>query len=354
MDSKIKLIFQKKLQDWYHLNKRDLPWRSSKDPYNIWISEIILQQTRVAQGYNYFNQFLIEFPSVGVLAEADESKVLKVWQGLGYYSRARNMHKTAQIIQNKYSSKFPTNYDDIISLPGIGEYTAAAIVSFAYDQNYAVVDGNVFRVLARLFDNDTPIDTSQGKRLFSSIAQDLLDLGNPALHNQAMMEFGALHCTPKNPNCGSCPFSDYCKAFQNNTVEFLPVKKGKTKVRNRYFNYFYIQFGNKIYLQQRTEKDIWKNLYELALIETKKEIDVLELVEESTFKSLFQDTEYIISSKVFKQKHVLSHQNIFATFYTICIKSKNDEINKFVEVPTSEIEHYPISRLTELFLENMF
>ncbi len=236
------------LKDWYEQNKRDLPWRNTKDAYKIWISEIILQQTRVNQGYNYYLRFIERFPNVKSLAEAEEQEVLKHWQGLGYYSRARNLHKTAKSVISEFNGKFPLHYNDILSLSGIGEYTAAAISSFAYNQPYAAVDGNIFRVLSRLVANETPIDTSKGKKEFTGIAKKLLDKNNPGTHNQAIMEFGAMYCTPKNPDCENCPLKEFCKAYKLNVVELLPIKQGKTKVTNRYFNYFFIKKNCKRHL----------------------------------------------------------------------------------------------------------
>lgn len=339
------------LKDWYEQNKRDLPWRNTKDAYKIWISEIILQQTRVNQGYNYYLRFIERFPNVKSLAEAEEQEVLKHWQGLGYYSRARNLHKTAKSVISEFNGKFPLHYNDILSLSGIGEYTAAAISSFAYNQPYAAVDGNIFRVLSRLVANETPIDTSKGKKEFTGIAKKLLDKNNPGTHNQAIMEFGAMYCTPKNPDCENCPLKKFCKAYKLNVVELLPIKQGKTKVTNRYFNYFFIKKNEFTYLQKRTAKDIWLNLYELPLIETDSIMTLSELTQTDDFKSLFKDCNFIIEKTSRPYRHVLSHRIIHAVFYTININVENKRLRRFERALINELERYPISRLTELFLE---
>lgn len=342
---------RKILTDWYNVNKRELPWRQTKDPYKIWVSEIILQQTRVNQGFDYYIRFIERFPDIKSLAESDEQEVLRYWQGLGYYSRARNLHKAARIIQNDFNGIFPSNYEDIISLPGIGEYTASAISSFAFNLPYATVDGNIFRVLSRLTGNEIPIDTTAGKRFFTETAQNLLNKKAPRTHNQAIMEFGALQCTPKSPNCSECPLSLYCEAFKLNLVSTLPIKQGKTKVSNRYFNYFFIKNGNSTYLQKRTGNDIWKNLYEFPLIETEKEVKPENLLKHKEFIRMFDNVKISIDAQSIKKKHVLSHRIIHASFYTITINDENKHLANFLKTPLNELNRYPISRLTEKFLE---
>ncbi len=338
----------KSLQNWYSENKRELPWRDIADPYRIWISEIILQQTRVAQGMSYYLRFVERFPDVISLAKADEDEVLKYWQGLGYYSRARNLHKTAMIIAETYNGIFPKEYSEILQLKGIGEYTAAAISSFAYNRPYAVVDGNVFRVLSRIYGIETPIDSNIGKKEFTLVAQTILDKKEPAIHNQAIMEFGALQCVPVQPNCDACPLKAVCKAFSLNLVDKLPLKASKTKVRERFFNYFYIEFENKIFIQKRTEKDIWQNLYELPLIESEKLFETTEITNNELFTQL-KDIEISSSTSTFK--HILSHQRIFARFFTVSISSKNEYLNHLVEIKKEELDNFAISRLTSLFIE---
>ena len=234
--------FSQKIIFWYEHNKRDLPWRNTRDPYLIWLSEIILQQTRVDQGMSYYLKFVGEFPTVKQLAKADNEKVMKLWQGLGYYSRARNLHTTAKIILLEHKGVFPKEFETILALKGVGEYTAAAIASFAYNKPYAVVDGNVYRVLSRVFDISTPIDSTQGKKEFNHLAGELLDKNKPAIYNQAIMEFGAMQCKPINPYCAVCPLNTMCLAYSKKLVAELPVKSKKTKVRDRYFNYIVLNY----------------------------------------------------------------------------------------------------------------
>lgn len=243
------------LINWYQKNKRDLPWRNTKDPYCIWISEIILQQTRVVQGYDYYQRFIQRFPDVATLASADQGEVLKYWQGLGYYSRARNLHEAAKDILSRFGGVFPQDYGSVLSLKGIGEYTAAAIVSFVWNQPYPVIDGNVFRVLSRLFALDTPVDTGPGKKQIAELAQTLMDPMYAGIHNQAIMEFGALQCIPQNPDCENCPFVNRCLGYASGDILQFPVKSNKIKTRNRYFNYFFITNEGDTYLHRRTGKD---------------------------------------------------------------------------------------------------
>lgn len=237
-------IFSEKLIAWYAENKRELPWRDTTDPYIIWISEIILQQTRVAQGYDYFLRFIHRFPNVTALAEAPEDEVMKCWQGLGYYSRARNLHVAAKSM----NGVFPATYEGVRALKGVGDYTAAAICSSAYGMPYAVVDGNVYRVLSRYFGIDTPVDSTEGKKLFAALADEMMDKSQPAVYNQAIMDFGAIQCTPQSPNCLFCPLVDSCSALKEGTITKLPVKQHKTKTTNRYFNYIYVRVGACTYL----------------------------------------------------------------------------------------------------------
>ena len=276
--------FARLLIEWYHEHKRDLPWRNTNDPYLIWISEIILQQTRVAQGYAYYQRFIERFPNLESLAAAEENEVLKYWQGLGYYSRARNLHQAAISV----NGVFPVKYEDILKLKGVGTYTAAAICSFAYNQPHAVVDGNVYRVLSRFFGINEPIDSRKGKKIFASLAHDLLDKIQPALYNQAIMDFGALQCTPLSPDCTVCPFKNRCFAFNHNMVSSLPIKQNKTKTSERFFYYLLIRDNGNIYLNKRTENDIWKNLYELPLIESNTALAVDDFIRKQEFASIFK------------------------------------------------------------------
>jgi len=325
-----------------------MPWREITDPYRIWISEIILQQTRVNQGMSYYLRFVERFPDVKTLAVADEDEVLRYWQGLGYYSRARNLHKTAKIIVEKHNGIFPKKHSEILQLKGIGEYTAAAISSFAYNQAFAVVDGNVFRVLSRIYAVETPIDSTIGKKEFTKLAEKILDRNEPGLHNQAIMEFGALQCVPVQPECGVCPLQKVCKAYSLNLVDKLPVKATKTKVRVRFFNYFYIECQDMIFIQKRTSKDIWQNLYELPLVESDKLLETNEIAQNELFANL-ENLEINSTTSTFK--HILSHQRIFARFFTVRISEKNKFLNNLIEIRKEELDNFAVSRLTSLFLE---
>ena len=299
-----------------------MPWRNTINPYLIWLSEIMLQQTRVAQGMPYFLSFTTAFPTVFDLAKANEEQVLKLWQGLGYYSRARNLHKTAQFVANELDGIFPDNYKDLLQLKGVGEYTAAAIASFSYNEVIPVVDGNVFRVLSRYFDIETDIAAASAKKEFAALAFELMAKDNPALFNQAIMEFGALQCVPKSPNCNICIFNESCTALQKKKVDQLPVKSKKLKVRKRYFNYLVVtdELGNTI-IQKRTAKGIWHNLYEFPLIETDKEEDfdcIAEQIQNDFFKgnSILSVTESNEQSIV----HKLSHQHLYIKFWEVKIE----------------------------------
>lgn len=301
--------------EWYSVHKRDLPWRNTTDPYIIWLSEVILQQTRVDQGLPYFHRFAETYPKVSDFAAASEDEILHMWQGLGYYSRGRNMHHTAQMVMEDHAGYFPKTYDELIKLKGIGEYTAAAISSFAANEVKAVVDGNVFRILARYFGIDEPINSSRAKKAFTTLANDVIDKANPALSNQAVMEFGSLQCRPKNPLCQTCPLQIGCHAFQNNLVEKLPFKLKKAAVRNRYFNYIVIVKDEKILMNKRGPNDIWQNLYELPLVETEHFQDASALVSNTEFQKHFGNVE--IKSIEGPIKHLLSHQRIHAQFLII-------------------------------------
>jgi len=298
---------------WYNLHKRDLPWRETKDPYKIWLSEIILQQTQVIQGTSYYLKFIKNYPTVKKLANAPIDSVLKDWQGLGYYSRARNLHFTANQIIEKHNGKFPSSYTEIRNLKGIGDYTAAAIASFSFDLPYAVLDGNVYRVLSRIFGIKTPIDSVAGKKVFKDLAQSLLDLKHPADYNQAIMEFGSQQCKPTNPDCGNCPLSQKCWAFKHDAIKELPIKEKKIKVKHRHLNYFVLKNKNKVAFFKRNEKDIWQGLNEFYLIETKEPVGFEDLLPQLIKK--FKKIELSASSK--EIKHVLSHQLLFCKFYVI-------------------------------------
>lgn len=347
--------FSAQLINWYQVHKRDLPWRNISDPYRIWISEIILQQTRVNQGLDYYLRFVEQFPNVEMLAAAEEDEVLKYWQGLGYYSRARNLHQAARQIIQDYSGVFPKTYPEVLRLKGVGTYTAAAICSFAYNLPYAVVDGNVYRVLSRLFAIETPIDSHSGKKEFDALAQQLIENSVPSLHNQALMEFGALQCVPVSPDCLACPLRVFCKAYELKMVERLPVKSKKAPVKQRFFNYLVINFNQYIFLQKRTANDIWKNLYEFPLIETDHLLTEAELFENDFFQKLFQGIKEISILQISKPvHHLLTHRRITAQFITLQIAKKSEALKQFIEIPNTGIDDFAVSRLMELYLKNEF
>lgn len=307
--------FADEIAHWYHMNKRDLPWRQSTDAYVIWLSEIILQQTRVEQGTPYFYRFLETYPNVSAFAAATEDEILKIWQGLGYYSRGRNMLKTAKFIYSELDGVFPTTYAELIKLKGIGTYTAAAIASFAGNEPKAVVDGNVYRVLARWFGVKEPVISPSGKKIFQDLADEQLNQTNPGLHNQAIMEFGALMCKPKNPLCNICLVREGCYAFNNGSIALFPVKLKKNKVRKRYFNYFVMINDQHIILRKRGEKDIWANMYDFPLLETNEDISEKEIQKLPNFERLFKKGEITHISLL--EKTMLTHQQIFYRFVFI-------------------------------------
>ncbi len=342
-----------KLIDWYAVHRRNLPWRNTKDPYYIWVSEIILQQTRVAQGLDYYLRFVERFPTVASLANAPLEDVLLYWQGLGYYSRARNLHTAAQEVMSRFNGVFPSTHKEVLSLKGIGDYTAAAICSLAYRQPYAVVDGNVYRVLARLFAIETPIDSTTGRKEFATLAQELIDSEHPDLYNQAIMDFGAMVCTPQQPACSSCPLASHCLAYDRQCVDRLPFKQGKTKVTARYFNYLYITCQGDTWINQRTQKDIWQGLFELPLIESPTPLTIEELQEDEAFRNLVPlDSGVTIHHTPFTKRHVLSHRVIHANFYTIEIAQLSAALEQYQRITIKELGNFAVSRLTELFLES--
>lgn len=340
--------FTKTIVEWYEENKRELPWRESADPYLIWISEIILQQTRVAQGYDYFLRFIKRFPDVQTLAAADEDEVMKYWQGLGYYSRARNLHAAAKSM----NGVFPKTYPEVLALKGVGGYTAAAICSFAYGMPYAVVDGNVYRVLSRYFGIDTPIDSTEGKKLFAALADEMLDKKHPAVYNQGIMDFGAIQCTPQSPNCLFCPLAGGCSALSKGLVTKLPVKQHKTKTTNRYFNYIYVRAGAYTFINKRTGNDIWKNLFELPLIETPAALSEEEFLALPEFRTFFASGEVPVVRSVCREvKHVLSHRVIYANLYEVTLSENLTSFGDFQKIKVEELEQYAISRLVQTLLQ---
>jgi A/G-specific adenine glycosylase len=345
--------FTKTLERWYQKNKRDLPWRRTKDPYRIWISEIILQQTRIEQGLDYYLKFLEKFPDINSLAEADEEEVLKIWQGLGYYSRARNLHSAAMEIMALHHGVFPKTYDGIRKLKGIGDYTAAAIASIAFRISTPVVDGNVLRLFSRFFGINEPIDKVKGKAAILGKANQLINPEHPGDFNQAIMEFGALQCKPA-PNCNICPLKSVCVAFQQKTVTELPVKSGKQKQRTRYFYYFFLLSGRgksrSVYLKKRTGTDIWKNLFDFPLIEKEKAVSYNKLIQSQEWNDLFSGKKVKLLKESKPYRHILSHQIIVAKFYQLEIASQSHM--PYLKVASDGIGKYPVPRLVEKYLED--
>lgn len=343
--------FSETITRWYGVHHRPLPWRNTRNPYLIWLSEVILQQTRVDQGLAYFHKFTEQYPDVQSLAAAEEEAVLKLWQGLGYYSRARNLHFTARVIANELNGRFPDQYEDILKLKGIGKYTAAAISSFAFRLPYPVVDGNVYRLLSRYFGIDTPIDSNAGVKQFQELAEEVLDRDRPDLHNQAMMEMGALVCTPKNAQCHDCPLRAGCYALNNKQVALLPVKSKKMKQRKRYFDYLVINDGAEVYLNKRTEKDIWHNLYDFPMIENDHPISRSGLTETAAWKSALNNTPHTVRSVSNWINHKLTHQDLHARFWEIDIVSQQwQKHDRFVRAERDELGEFPFPKLIENYI----
>lgn len=301
-------------------NSRLMPWKGEKNPYKIWLSEIILQQTRVEQGLKYYERFVSNFPNINKLAAAKDEKVYKLWEGLGYYTRCKNLLETARFISKKLKGKFPNKFEDILALKGVGHYTASAIASFAYDLPYAVVDGNVFRVLSRIFGIKKPIDSAEGKKLFTQLAFELLDKKHPGVYNQALMDFGAVICKPY-PVCNICPFKKYCFAFKNDIVNKLPIKEKKIRIKIRWFNYLVIENNGKFYVRRRFEDDIWKNLYEFVLVETENDIPAKKVLDKMEKNSILKRNSYQIRSVSAVYLQQLSHQKIIGKFIRISLKN---------------------------------
>ncbi|NAY91961.1 A/G-specific adenine glycosylase [Muricauda sp. JGD-17] len=341
------MLFSQKILKWYHENKRELPWRSTKDPYRIWLSEVILQQTRVAQGLPYYQNFLESFPTVYHLACASEQKVLKLWQGLGYYSRARNLHATAKMVVEHYDGKFPNTYEELKKLKGIGDYTASAIASICFGIPEPVVDGNVYRVLARFFGVELPINTTKGIKYFKKLAREVMDSENSADYNQGIMEFGAVQCAPKNPKCQECPLNAGCKALKDNKVQLLPLKQGKTKIKNRHFNYLvYLDSKKNTILEQRQGRGIWQNLYQFPLLESEKEMDLSEVKDKAKNADYLPswDTADLYNGQPIV--HKLSHQHLYTKFWIL----RTEEI-LVGATPWNKIHAFPVPVLIADFIQ---
>lgn len=329
-----------------------MPWKGEKDPFKIWLSEIILQQTRVEQGWAYYDRFVSTFPNIKNLASASEKKVFKLWEGLGYYTRCKNLIATAKFIAKEKQGEFPRSYEEILDLKGIGPYTAAAIASFAFNLPHAVVDGNVFRVLSRFFGIDTPVDSSNGKKIFTKLAESLLEKKQPGIYNQAIMDFGAVICRPQNPLCISCPLKTRCAALLQQKIIELPVKAGKMIKKQRWFYYFIVGYNGKIYVRKRGAKEIWENLYEFVLLETNKSFSFKEIKRSEFFKSITGKTEAVILdvSKIYKQQ--LTHQAIQGIFIQLSVKNE-PSLKDYKAVSSKQIKQLPFPRfITGYLAEN--
>ena len=344
--------FTKTLIAWYEQHQRTLPWRGEKNPYKIWISEIILQQTRIEQGWNYYLQFTERFPDVATLALAEEDEVLKYWQGLGYYGRARHLHEGAKYIYHDCNNIFPDNYEEILKIKGVGAYTAAAIASMAFDLPYAAVDGNGYRVLARVFGVDIPIDSNEGKKYFFALAQQLLDTRQPATFNQAMMDFGALQCKPQHPDCENCCMADCCLAFARQTVDQLPVKTKKIPIKNRYLYYLHIDNHAFTYIHKRDPHDIWAGLYEFPLIESTKPLSIEELPAQQEWTTIFRHCQYTITHVGKVIKHQLTHRTIYAQFVKISIRRGEPQCSSEQKIAITDLHLFPVSRLMEIGIQS--
>ena len=343
------MSFNSILTNWYQANKRDLPWRKSKKPYNIWLSEIILQQTQVKQGLPYYEAFISNFPTLKDLADASENEVLKIWQGLGYYSRARNLHFSAKYINDHLEGVFPKNYKELLQLKGVGDYTASAIASICYEESVAAVDGNVYRVLGRYFGIDTPINSTHGIKQFKTLATSLLPVSNLGDYNQAIMEFGARQCKPQLPVCTKCPLNKNCQAYATGSVKLLPVKLKNNKVKKKYFNFIVISLkGNKTYLEQRTKKGIWQQLYQFPMIETEKPIDLEGLLAHSDAQSVIPESydELLLFNEI-DIVHKLSHQELHIKFWILKTSMQMKKAIKW-----SDVKYYPVPIVLERFINN--
>jgi A/G-specific adenine glycosylase len=347
------MVFSENLAYWYIQFKRDLPWRNTSSPYCIWLSEVILQQTRVNQGIHYYLRFIERFPAIEDLAKTPLDDVLKLWQGLGYYTRARNLHETAKLIVSDFGGRFPENYAGLIRLKGIGSYTASAIASIAFNEAVPVVDGNVLRVLARFYGNRTAINSKAAKKTFTDLAEHILDPVHPGLHNQAMMELGALVCSTRNPDCRVCPLNSECYAFLNHEINELPVKSPKRKSRTRHFYYFHITYKGKTFMKKRNGSDIWHSLYEFPLIETDGPVPLDALSQTNAWEEIFGKNHAVPFSASKTYKHQLTHQTIISKFYRTEINQPPESLNRlFASISADKLYELAVPRLIERYLED--
>lgn len=344
--------FAPRLLHWHrHQNKRQMPWKGEKDPYRIWLSEIILQQTRVEQGLAYYERFVAHYPTITALAAAPDAQVMKLWEGLGYYSRCRNLLATARIVADSYNGRFPESYENIKTLKGIGPYTAAAIASFAYNLPHAVVDGNVYRVLARIWGIGQPIDSTAGKKTFAGLADTLLDKKHAGLYNQAIMDFGATVCKPQLPLCEQCIFEKECAARRQNRIQELPVKEKKTKVRKRWFYYLVMEYRGKVAIHKRTEKDIWQDLYEFPVLEQASETAIPELLKLAHDKKWLKTGIFELTDTSAALRQLLSHQVITGRFIRLQLKEKTYREKDTVWVPAAELNDYAFPRFIRSYIQ---
>lgn len=345
--------FSRNILEWFHDHKRRLPWRETADPYKIWVSEVILQQTRVEQGLEYYRRFLERFPDVAALAMATEEAVMKAWQGLGYYTRARNMHQAARMIMDTHQGRFPDNYPDIRRLRGIGDYTAAAIASIAFGQVYPVIDGNVKRVMARFLGMNDPVNSASGYQKILGALQELIDPAWPGPFNESVMELGALVCKPRQPLCLQCPLKSACFAFNRDMTESLPVIARNKPAKTRFFHYVVIkskvEYHDYIWLHKRKEDDIWKNLYDFPLIEAERELNLEEIAEDKRWIALFQGYPVPVEAEVHKTSHILTHRKLQVSFFTVNMPGFSHP--DYLKVDLKDIHNYPVPRLIENILK---
>lgn len=335
------------LLEWYKAEGRSLPWREDISAYKVWLSEIIMQQTKVEQGLPYFNKFYSELPTIADFASSDQANILRLWQGLGYYSRARNMHHAAQQIMEIYDGVFPETFEELKKLKGVGDYTAAAITSIVFGHPKAVVDGNVYRVLSRLYNVEIPIDSTRGKKYFQELADELIDRTNPGDYNQAIMDFGAMVCTPKNPNCVNCLFNEGCEGVLKGRVDLLPVKSKKVKVTDRYFDFFEVIFEKQVLIHQRLDNDIWKGLFQLPSVESNAE----KLKGAGNLEKLgITEVRYVEHTA--EKKHILSHQRLYASFYKVVLNEKPELDKRFIWVDRSSLGDYAMPKLITNYLSD--
>ncbi len=348
------IFFRSALQQWAASAQRPLPWKGSRDPYLIWLSEILLQQTRVAQGMPYYLKFAERFPTVESLAAADDDEVMKLWEGLGYYARAKNMLKTAHLVAGQYGGRFPGAYEGLLALPGVGAYTAAAIASFAFDLPHAVLDGNVFRVLSRYLGIDTPVDTTEGRKYFAASARAALDVANPAAYNQAIMDFGAMVCTPQSPQCGACPLQTHCAAFRQQRVAGLPVKSRSIVKRERFFHYLVMERHGELWIRKRNGKDIWENLYEFPCIELPAPVSGAEgLASAPQWRQWLGGVSHTLNAVSPPFRQTLTHQHITATFWEISVAQEiPQEGGGLIRVERKKLSNFAFPKIIDRYLKS--